>query len=421
MTQIKSVFAREILDSRGNPTVEVEMSDGTHTVMAKVPSGASTGMHEANELRDGDTSRYLGKGVTKAVKNVNDVLAPKICGQFDAEDQQELDQFMLDLDSTPNKSNLGANAILGISLAAARLAAVAQGKHLFEYLNSLFATYHGSQVPMSLPRPMMNVINGGKHADSGLAIQEFMIFPKLDSFKENLRAGAETFHHLKKILKNKNMVTSVGDEGGFAPHLPSIMNVMETLTEAIEKAGYTGKMEFAMDAAASEFFGTNNNAEEEKYLIDGNNITSEELTAFYGTIIEKYPIVSIEDSHAEDDFAGFIDMQAKHGDQIQLVGDDLFVTNKERLQRGIDEAQANSILIKVNQIGTLSETFETISLAKKNNFTTVISHRSGETSDDFIADLAVATDAGQIKTGSLSRSDRVAKYNQLLRIEEKLS
>lgn len=419
MTQITSVHAREILDSRGNPTVEVEMSDGTYTVFAKVPSGASTGAHEALELRDGDNLRYLGKGVLKAVQNVNEIIAPKISGKNPA-NQKELDQFLLDLDGTENKSNLGANAILGVSLAASRLAAAAAKKPLYEYLNELFTQYHGEQVPLSLPRPMMNVINGGKHADSGLAIQEFMIFPKMDSFKENLRAGAETFHHLKKILKKKQMVTSVGDEGGFAPHLPTVDNALETLTEAIEAAGYTGKMDFAMDAAASEFFGPENMAEEGKYLIDKKNITSEELSKLYGNLLEKYPIISIEDSHAEDDFAGFRNMQAAYGDKVQLVGDDLFVTNKTRLQKGIDEKEANAILIKVNQIGSLSETFETISLAKKNNFGTIISHRSGETGDDFIADLAVATDAGQIKTGSLSRSDRVAKYNQLLRIEERL-
>lgn len=419
MTKIESVLAREILDSRGNPTVEVEMSDGTHTVFAKVPSGASTGAHEALELRDGDTGRYLGKGVLKAVYNVNEIITPKILGKNPA-NQKDLDQFLLDLDGTENKSNLGANAILGVSLAASRLAAIRKGEPLYQYLNELFAQYHGERVGVSLPRPMMNVINGGKHADSGLAIQEFMIFPKLDSFKENLRAGAETFHHLKKILKKKNMVTSVGDEGGFAPHLPTVADALETITEAIGAAGYNGKMDFAMDAAASEFFGPENGAEEGKYLIDKKNISSEELTKLYQGLVEKYPIISIEDSHAEDDVEGFKNMQKILGNSIQLVGDDLFVTNPKRLQQGIDNKEANAILIKVNQIGTLSETLETISLAKKNGFGTIISHRSGETSDDFIADLAVATDAGQIKTGSLSRSDRISKYNQLLRIEEAL-
>lgn len=420
MTNITSIFAREILDSRGNPTVEVEMSNGEHTVLAKVPSGASTGIHEALELRDGDKDRYMGKGVLKAIQNINEELAPKIEGNFKAEEQKKLDDFMLELDGTENKSKYGANAILGISLAAARLAAVNQNRQLYSYLNHLFAEYHGSDVSMTLPRPMMNVINGGKHADSGLAVQEFMIFPKFENFHENLRAGAETFHHLKKILKAKNMVTSVGDEGGFAPQLPTVHDALDTLVEAVKTAGYEGKIDFAMDAAASEFYGTKNGAEEGKYLIDGKNLTSEELTDYYGEIIKKYPITSIEDSHDEDDFSGFAAMQKKFGGKIQLVGDDLFVTNPQRLQMGINDELANSILIKVNQIGTLSETFETISMAKKNNFTTVISHRSGETSDDFIADLAVATNAGQIKTGSLSRSDRVSKYNQLLRIEEKL-
>lgn len=419
MSIIKSIFAREILDSRGNPTVEVEMSDGTHTVLAKVPSGASTGIHEALELRDGDKSRYGGKGVLQAVKNVNEILAPKVIG-LDSEKQTEIDQLMLDLDGTKNKGNLGANAILGISLAVARLSAISRGIPLYEYLNEKFAEIHGEKVKMILPRPMMNVLNGGKHADSGLAIQEFMIFPNMGSFRENLRAGAETFHALKKILAKKGMATSVGDEGGFAPRLPKVSEALDTIIEAIKNAGYEGKIELASDPAASEFFGPENGAEDGKYLIDGNNLTSAELVDYYAEIFDKYPLVSLEDSHAEDDFAGFIAMQAKFGDKYQLVGDDLFVTNKERLQKGIDEKQANSILIKVNQIGTLTETFETMSLAKKNNFTTVISHRSGETSDDFIADLAVGTAAGQIKTGSLSRSERIAKYNQLLRIEEKL-
>ncbi len=419
MTTIKTVFAREILDSRGNPTVEVEMSDGQYTVLAKVPSGASTGVHEALELRDGDKNRYNGKGVLQAVKNVNEVIAPKVIG-LDPARQTELDQLMLDLDGTENKANLGANAILGVSMAAARLAAADAQKPLYEYLNEKFAEIHGEKVNLSLPRPMMNVVNGGKHADSGLAIQEFMIFPNLGNFRENLRAGAETFHALKKILTKKGMTTSVGDEGGFAPRLPKVADALNTIMEAIKTAGYEGKIELASDAAASEFYGPENGAEEGKYLIDGQNLTSEELMDYYAEIFAKYPLVSLEDSHSEDDFAGFVAMQKRFGDQVQLVGDDLFVTNKKRLQQGIDDGQANSILIKVNQIGTLTETFETISLAKKNGFTTVISHRSGETADDFIADLTVGTDAGQIKTGSLSRSDRIAKYNQLLRIEEKL-
>ena len=419
MTIIKNMFAREILDSRGNPTVEVEMSDELYTVLAKVPSGASTGVHEALELRDGDKSRYGGKGVLQAVANVNEKIAPKVIG-LDSENQQEIDQLMLDLDGTENKASLGANAILGVSLAISKLSAISRGMHLYEYLNEKFAEIHGERVKITIPRPMMNVINGGKHADSGLAIQEFMIFPNLANFHENLRAGAETFHVLKKILAKKGMATSVGDEGGFAPRLPKVSDALDTIMEAIKTAGYEGKIELASDPAASEFFGTENGAEKGKYLIDGKNLTSEELVDYYAEIFAKYPLVSLEDSHAEDDFEGFIAMQKRFGDKYQLVGDDLFVTNKERLQRGIDEKQANSILIKVNQIGTLTETFETISLAKKNNFTTVISHRSGETSDDFIADLAVGTAAGQIKTGSLSRSDRIEKYNQLLRIEEKL-
>lgn len=414
MTNIQTVFAREILDSRGNPTVEVEMSDGQNTVTAKVPSGASTGIHEALELRDGDKSRYEGKGVLTAVKNVNDELATLVIGMAPSE-QRAIDKKMLDADGTKNKSKFGANAILGISLAAARLAAVQKNIPLWQHLRD---TFGGSAV--SLPRPMMNVVNGGKHADSGLAIQEFMIFPKMEKFSDNLRAGAETFHALKKLLASRGESVGVGDEGGFAPRLKTIRDALDVIMEAIEAAGYTGKMELALDAAASEFFGTSNGAEEGMYLIDGKNITADELTDFYGELLENYPIASIEDSHAEDDFAGFAGMQAKFGDRVQLVGDDLFVTNVERLQQGIDEKIANSILIKVNQIGSLSETFDTIALAKKHNFTTVISHRSGETSDDFIADLAVGTDAGQIKTGSLSRSERIEKYNQLLRIEEQL-
>ena len=411
---IETVFAREILDSRGNPTVEVEMSDGKNTVLAKVPSGASTGIHEALELRDGDKSRFLGKGVLKAVANVNEKISEAICGKFEPQNQQELDDFLLALDGTENKSTLGANAILGVSLAAARLAAMQQGIPLWKHLNNLF----GGET--SLPRPMVNVLNGGKHADSGLAIQEFMIVPKFEEFSANLRAGAETFHHLKKILAKRGESVGVGDEGGFAPRLPGITDAFEVISEAIDAAGYSGKIEFAIDAAASEFFGEKNGAEPGKYLVDGKNLSSAELTDFYGELLEKYPIVSIEDSHAEDDFDGFAGMQEKFGDKIQLVGDDLFVTNKKRLALGIDKKLANAILIKVNQIGTLSETFETMKLAKSENFGTVISHRSGETSDDFIADLAVGTDAGQIKTGSLSRSERIEKYNQLLRIEEQL-
>ncbi|MCF7847182.1 MAG: phosphopyruvate hydratase [Candidatus Gracilibacteria bacterium] len=413
-SKIKTVFAREILDSRGNPTVEVEMSDGKNTVLAKVPSGASTGAHEALELRDGEKTRFLGKGVQKAVLNVNNIIAPAVRGKWKPEQQKKLDAFLLELDGTENKSTLGANAILGVSLAAARLAAVQKGVPLWKHLQSLFGK------GTSLPRPMMNVLNGGKHADSGLAIQEFMIFPNLGNFSDNLRAGAETFQHLKKILQKRGESTAVGDEGGVAPRLPKVADAFDVILEAITVAGYEGKVELAIDAAASEFYGPDNGAPEGKYLIDGQTLSAQELTDFYRELVAKYPIVSIEDSHAEDDFDGFADMQEKLGERLQLVGDDLLVTNKKRLEMGIEKKLCNAILIKVNQIGTLSETFETMHLAKKHDFGTVISHRSGETSDDFIADLAVGTDAGQIKTGSLSRSERIAKYNQLLRIEEQL-
>ncbi len=409
MTKITSVFAREILDSRGNPTVEVEMSDGERTVLAKVPSGASTGIHEALELRDEDMTRFAGKGVLKAIANVNDILAPLVIG-MDPIDQKALDMKMLELDGTKNKSKFGANAILGVSLAAARLASVQQGIPLWKQLNNLFGG------TISLPRPMMNVLNGGSHSDAGLAIQEFMLFPTFDSFADNLRAGAETFHTLKKILSSRGEAIGVGDEGGFAPHLSTCDEAFSVIMEAIDKAGYSGKINIAIDAAASEFY----NKETKEYTVDGKQISAEELVDFYGELLEKYPIVLIEDSHDEDDFAGFALMQERFGDKLQLVGDDIFVTNPERLQMGIDQKLANSILIKVNQIGSLSETFDTMHLAKENGFKTVISHRSGETSDDFIADLAVGTDAGQIKTGSLSRSERICKYNQLLRISEQL-
>ncbi len=409
MTKIASVFAREILDSRGNPTVEVEMSDGMHTVKAKVPSGASTGIHEALELRDKDKNRYGGKGVLKAVANVNDVIAP-VVRDMDPAKQELLDQAMIDLDGTPNKSKLGANAILGVSLSAARLAAAQQNLPLWKHLNNLF----GGKV--SLPRPMMNVINGGSHSDAGLAIQEFMLFPNLGNFADNLRAGAETFHALKSILSARGESVGVGDEGGFAPRLAKCDDAFAVIMEAIEKAGYSGKIELAVDAAASEFY----NKDTETYTVDGKELTAEELVDFYADLLNKYPIVSLEDSHDEDDFAGFALMQKRLGDKVQLVGDDVFVTNPVRLKQGIDEKLANSILIKVNQIGSLTETFATMHLAKENGFTTVISHRSGETSDAFIADLSVGTDAGQIKAGSLSRSERIEKYNRLLEISEQL-
>lgn len=412
MNAIKSILARQILDSRGNPTVEVEMSDGAHLITACVPSGASTGIHEALELRDGDHSVYLGKGVLKAVANVNEKIAPEIIG-MDPSNQTEIDEKMLELDGTENKSNLGANAILGVSLAACRLAAVQKGVGLHEHIKDIY-----SGVEQSLPRPMMNIINGGSHADSGLAIQEFMIFPNFDNFTDNLRAGAEIFHHLKKILSSRGLAVGVGDEGGFAPNIPTVDQALATIGKAVEAAGYKfgEEIEIALDAAASEFY----DKETSLYEVDGQKFTASALTDFYGELIEKYPIVSIEDSHDEDDFAGFIEMTSRFGDRIQLVGDDLFVTNKKRLQMGFDENMCNSILIKVNQIGSLTETFETMRLAEANNYTTVISHRSGETEDSFIADLAVGTNAGQIKTGSLSRSERICKYNQLIRIGEKI-
>jgi len=410
MAAITAVHAREILDSRGNPTVEVELTDGQNVARACVPSGASTGVHEALELRDGDKERYLGKGVLKAIANIEGALSKVVIG-MDPQDQAALDAAMLELDGTENKTNLGANAILGISLAAARLAAIQKGIPLWQHLQTLFG---GSDV--SLPRPMMNIINGGSHADSGLAVQEFMVMPRFPDFDDNLRAGAEIFHTLKKILRDRGESIGVGDEGGFAPRLPKVRDAFAVIMEAIEKAGYKAgeEVEIAIDAAASEFF------TEGGYEIDGEVLTSEQLVDFYEALEKEFPIYSIEDSHAEDDFAGFAMMQERLGDKIQLVGDDLLVTNKKRLQQGIDQKLCNSILIKVNQIGTLSETFETMHLAKNNGFTCVISHRSGETEDPFIADLAVGTDAGQIKTGSLCRSERMAKYNQLLRISEQL-
>ena len=410
MTAITSVHAREILDSRGNPTVEVEVSDGENIARACVPSGASTGVHEALELRDGDESRYGGKGVLKAIAHVENELAAVVIG-MDPQDQAALDAAMLKADGTENKTNFGANAILGISLAAARLAAIQKGVPLWQHIQTLFQSE-----AVSLPRPMMNIINGGSHADSGLAIQEFMVMPKFPVFEDNLRAGAEIFHTLKKILTAKGESTAVGDEGGFAPRLPEVREALHVIMEAISKAGYVAgeEVEIAMDPAASEFY------TESGYEIDGNVISSEALVDLYEGLVKDFPICSIEDSHAEDDFTGFKMMQERLGDRIQLDGDDLLVTNKKRLQQGIDQNLCNSILIKVNQIGTLSETFETMHLAKENGFTCVISHRSGETEDPFIADLAVGTNAGQIKTGSLCRSERMAKYNQLLRISEQL-
>ena len=410
-SNIKSVKAREILDSRGNPTVEVDLTlaDGSFG-RAQVPSGASTGVHEAVELRDGDEDRYLGKGVEKAVSNVNGELANAVIGK-DAADQQALDKLMIDLDGTPNKGNLGANAILGISLAAAKATAVSQGLSLFKYL--------GGEDAVTLPVPMMNIINGGSHADNSVDIQEFMIMPTgAASFREALRMGAEVFHALKSILKAKGYSTAVGDEGGFAPNLKSNEEALATIIEAIGKAGYVpgDDILLALDIASSEFY------KDGKYVLAGEGVeyNYEELTTLYSSWVDKYPIFSIEDGMDEDDFDGWKNHTQRLKDRVQLVGDDLFVTNTERLQLGIDTGMANSILIKVNQIGSLTETIAAVQLARANNYTSVISHRSGETEDTTIADIAVALNTGQIKTGSLSRTDRICKYNQLLRIEEEL-
>lgn len=412
MSLIEVITAREILDSRGNPTVEAEvvLSDGT-LGRAAVPSGASTGEHEAVELRDGEANRYLGKGVRQAVNNINDEIANAIEG-MDALDQTEVDHALIELDGTPNKSRLGANALLAVSLATARAAAVLLDIPLYRYL--------GGANARTLPVPMMNIINGGAHADNNVDFQEFMVMPVgAESFSEALRAGAEIFHSLKSVLKKKGLATSVGDEGGFAPNLKSNEEAIETILEAVEKAGYTAgdNVMLALDPAASEFFKNG------KYVFkksDQRELSSDEMIAYWKSWVNQYPIISIEDGMSESDWEGWRNLTSEIGARVQLVGDDLFVTNTEFLQRGIAEGCANSILIKVNQIGTLTETLEAIELAKTNNMTAVISHRSGETEDTFIADLAVATNAGQIKTGSLSRTDRIAKYNQLLRIEEDL-
>jgi enolase len=406
---IVDIRGRQIIDSRGNPTVEVdvELADGSFG-RAAVPSGASTGVHEAWELRDGDKSKFLGRGVVLAVENVNNKIADELCG-MDALDQYSVDQRMLELDGTENKKALGANAILGVSLAVARAAAEHSGLPLFRYLGGV-----GARI---LPAPMMNIINGGKHADNKVDVQEFMVMPLgFTSFTDAIRCGCEVFHNLKEVLKKKGLATNVGDEGGFAPDLQSNAAALDVIVEAIAKAGYElGKQVFiALDPAASEFY----NSEKKRYSVDGKEITSEQLVDFYAAWVEKYPICSIEDGFAEDDWHGWKLMTERLGKKIQLVGDDLFVTNTKRLQRGIDEGIANSILIKVNQIGTLTETIEAIELAKRNGYTSVTSHRSGETEDSTIADLAVALSTCQIKTGSASRTDRMAKYNQLLRIEE---
>jgi enolase len=412
MAKIKSVHAREILDSRGNPTVEVDitLSDGSFGRTA-VPSGASTGSHEAVELRDNNPKRYGGKGVEKAVNNVNTIILKAIKGKdFD---QRKLDDKLIALDGTSNKGKLGANAILGVSVAFARASAVSMKKPLFVYFNKIAKTKN----PIQIPVPMMNIINGGKHAENAADVQEFMIVPiGFKSFKEALRAGAEIFHALKKILTSKNLATTVGDEGGFAPSLESNEAALVMIVEAIKSAGYEpGKqVAIAMDVAATELY------KDGKYVLarDNKTLDAKEMVAWYEMLVSKYPIISIEDGLAEDDWDGYKLMTEKLGSKIQLVGDDLFVTNIERLSMGIEKNIANSILIKLNQIGTVSETIDAIVLAKKANYTSVISHRSGETEDSTIADFAVGTGVGQIKTGSLSRSDRNAKYNQLLRIEE---
>jgi enolase len=408
MPEILHVQAREILDSRGNPTVEAEVHTSSGFGRAAVPSGASTGEHEANELRDGDKKRYLGKGVLQAVENVNDKLGPAIVG-MSALDQPSVDQRLLELDGTPNKSKLGANAILAVSMACARAAADTVDLPLWRYLGGVQARV--------LPTPLMNIINGGAHADSGLEVQEFMIVPLgFETFAEALRAGAEVFHNLKSILKKEGMVTAVGDEGGFAPRLASNEQAIQRVMSAIEAAGYKPgeQIGIAMDCAASEFY------KDGKYTWDKQPRTAAELCDVYADLAKKYPIVSIEDGYAEDDWEGWKLMTEKLGSKMQLVGDDLFVTNVKRLARGIQEKIANSILIKVNQIGSLTETLDTMRMASTAGYTSIASHRSGETEDAFIADLAVATNCGQIKTGSLSRSDRIAKYNQLLRIADEL-
>jgi enolase len=414
MPQITEVYAREVLDSRGNPTVEVEVYTQSGAFgRALVPSGASTGEYEAVELRDGDKSRYNGKGVLKAVENVNEVIAEELIG-YDVTEQVLIDKLLIDLDGTENKGKLGANAILGVSMACARAAADFLGVELYQYL--------GGFNTKQLPTPMMNILNGGEHADNNVDIQEFMVMPVgAPTFKEALRMGAEIFHSLKSVLKEKGLNTAVGDEGGFAPNLKSNEEALQTIIEAIEKAGYKPGEEvmLAMDVASSELF----NKEDKKYHLDGEGVvkTSEEMVDWYETLCEKYPIISIEDGLDENDWDGHKLLTERLGKKVQLVGDDLFVTNTKKLEQGIEQGVGNSILIKVNQIGTLTETFDAIEMAKRAGYTAIISHRSGETEDSTIADIAVATNAGQIKTGAPSRTDRVAKYNQLLRIEDGLA
>ncbi|MFP4010454.1 MAG: phosphopyruvate hydratase [Spirochaetaceae bacterium] len=414
MSVIEYVEAREILDSRGNPTVEVDvvLQDGV-LGRAAVPSGASTGEHEAIELRDGDKKRFMGKGVLKAVENVNNIIAPEIEG-LDATDQVDIDRTMIELDGTDNKEKLGANAILGVSLATARAAAEFLEIPLFKYLG----TYHATLLPV----PMANILNGGEHADNNVDFQEFMVMPVgAESFRGAVRMTAEIFHNLKGILKDQSYSTSVGDEGGFAPSLKSNEEAVEVILKAVEKAGYKvgDEVMLALDPAASEFY----DPQKGKYVFkksDGRELSSEEMASYWADWAEKYPIISIEDGMAEDDWEGWKSLTEKIGDRVQLVGDDLFVTNTRRLSRGIKEGIANSILIKVNQIGSLTETYEAVEMAKRAGYTAIVSHRSGETEDAFISDLVVALETGQIKTGSMSRSDRLAKYNQLMRIEDLL-
>lgn len=405
MTKIKDIYAREILDSRGNPTVEVELTlESGIKAMASVPSGASTGKREAIELRDNDKSRYHGKGVQKAVAGVNDIIAPLLIGK-DALNQREIDNIMIKADGTYNKSNLGANAILGVSLANLKAAAMAKNVELYEYLGSTY----------SMPRCMMNILNGGAHASNKLDFQEFMIVPSKAEYKENLRMGSEVFNTLKAVLKERGLLCGVGDEGGFAPGIDTATEALDLIEEAISRSGYIlgEDIYIALDVAASEFY------EDGMYKLEGGNHTSEELVAYYKSLVNKYHIISIEDGMAEDDYDGW-KLLTKELSGIQLVGDDLFVTNKDLLKEGIEMGIANAILIKLNQIGTVSETIDCINLARESGYKTIVSHRSGETDDDYIADFAVGLNLGQIKTGSLSRGERTAKYNRLLRIEEQI-
>ncbi len=414
MSLIEGIFARQIFDSRGNPTIEVDVvTESGAFGRAAVPSGASTGTHEAVELRDGDKKKYQGKGVLKAVENVNSKIASEVVG-LSIFDQNLIDKVMIELDGTPNKGKLGANAILGTSLAVAKAAAMEAGQSLYRYIGGVNAN--------TLPVPMMNILNGGSHADNSIDFQEFMVMPvKADTFSESLRMGTEVFHTLKKVLHEKGFSTNVGDEGGFAPNIKSNEEAIEIVLKAIEKAGFKPGVDIfiAMDAASSEFY----DAKTKSYIFkksDGKKLKSEEMVEYWAKWAKKYPIISIEDGMAEEDWTGWKGLTDKIGDKVQLVGDDLFVTNVDFLQKGIDMGVANSILIKVNQIGTLTETINAVNLAKRNSYKSIMSHRSGETEDSTIADLAVALNTGQIKTGSASRSDRMAKYNQLIRIEEEL-